>query len=89
MISRRDATLILRSRFQDIPLRVLADEADVPYQALLKRRQRASGAMCREMSEAEARRSLPLVDTSAGVAPSAWRAAAAVPAIGRLALVSN
>lgn len=41
VISRRDATLILRSRFQDVPLRVLADEADVPYQALLKRRQRA------------------------------------------------
>jgi hypothetical protein len=41
VISRRDATLILRSRFQDIPLRVLAEEADVPYQALLKRRQRA------------------------------------------------
>ena len=41
MISRRDATLILRSRFQDVPLRVLADEAGVPYQALLKRRQRA------------------------------------------------
>ncbi len=41
VISRRDATLILRSRFQDVPLRVLAEEAGVPYQALLKRRQRA------------------------------------------------
>jgi len=41
VISRRDATLILRSRFQDVPLSALAEEAGVPYQALLKRRQRA------------------------------------------------
>ncbi len=41
VISRRDAALILRSRFQDVPLCQLAAEACVPYQALLKRRQRA------------------------------------------------
>lgn len=40
-ISRRDATLILRSRIEDVPLCLLARQAGVPYQSLLKRRQRA------------------------------------------------
>lgn len=52
VISRRDATLILRSRFQDIPLSVLAEEAGVPYQALLKRRQRAEQTL-REWSRVQ------------------------------------
>lgn len=41
VISRRDAALILRSRFRHAPLCTLAAEAGVPYQSLLKRRQRA------------------------------------------------
>jgi hypothetical protein len=41
VISRRDGALILRSRFQDVPLSVLAEQASVPYQSLVKRRQRA------------------------------------------------
>lgn len=45
VISRRDAALILRSRVHDVPLAVLADEADVPYDALRKRRQRAERAL--------------------------------------------
>lgn len=41
VISRRDAALILRSRFEDVPLCLLAEQDCVPYQALVKRRQRA------------------------------------------------
>jgi hypothetical protein len=45
VISRRDASLILRTRVRGVPLQVLADEANVPYQTLLKRRQRAEDAL--------------------------------------------
>jgi DNA-directed RNA polymerase specialized sigma24 family protein len=44
-VSRRDASLILRSRVRGVSLQLLAEEANVPYQTLLKRRQRAEHAL--------------------------------------------
>lgn len=47
VISHRDASLILRSRVRGVSLQTLAEEANVPYQTLLKRRQRAEDALRR------------------------------------------
>ena len=41
VISRRDASVIVRSRIDGVSLRALADTRSVPYVAVLKRRQRA------------------------------------------------
>ena len=45
VISRRDVSLIVRSHVRGVSLQLLAVEANVPYQTLLKRRQRAEDAL--------------------------------------------